>query len=195
MIVDVDHSSDFGFDPATAIADASKGDRTAWDAIVAQYSSLVWSIARSYRLSSADAADVYQGTWLRLVEHLGDIRDATRLGAWLATTTRREALALIRRRDRDLPVGDSGLLDSVAADADAHVDDRILRTEEHRALWRAFERLGGNCQRLLRMAFTDPPPSYAEISGALEIPIGSIGPTRARCLANLQGFLDRPAPA
>lgn len=177
------------FDSVTALDGAAKGDQQAWDAIVSQYSSLVWAVARSFRLSTSDAADVYQGTWLRLVEHLGEIRDASRLGAWLCTTAKREALTLIRRRDRDLPASDSGLLDGVCSDATASVDDRILRAEQQRTLWRAFSHLSGNCQRLLRIAFADPQPSYAEISGTLDIPVGSIGPTRARCLANLQNLL------
>lgn len=183
------------FDPVAALTAAGKGDRQAWDAIVSQYSNLVWAVARSHRLSSADAADVYQGTWLRLVEHLGDIRDAARLGAWLCTTARRESLALIRRRDRDFPVGDTGLLDGVATDSMSRVDDRLLRNEEQHALRRAFARLSGNCQRLLRIAFADPQPSYAEISTALDIPVGSIGPTRARCLTHLQALLDSVTPA
>jgi RNA polymerase sigma factor (sigma-70 family) len=184
-----DHESQMTFDAAAAIAAAAKGDQEAWSAIVAQYSNLVWAVARSHRLSSADAADAYQGTWLRLVEHLGDIRDTSRLGAWLCTTARRESLSVIRRRDRHLPIGDSELLDVIASDNHPSVDDRLMHAEETGALWNAFVQLSENCQRLLRVAFTDPPPSYTEISDALDIPVGSIGPTRARCLANLRSFL------
>src|SRR5690242_3963988 len=82
------------FEPAAALALAAGGDQHAWDTIVTAYGEMVWGIARSYRLSRPDAADVVQASWLKLVEHVGDIRDGDRLGAWLATTTRREALAL-----------------------------------------------------------------------------------------------------
>lgn len=178
------------FDPSGSLAAAGKGDQRAWDAIVTAYSGLVWAVARGHRLTSADAADVYQATWLRLVEHLGDIRDPGRLGSWLATTARREALALLRRR-RDVPMADPELLPAVAADAGDPVDGNLLRGEERRALWQAFHRLSDSCQRLLRLVFADPPLTYAEVSAALDIPVGSIGPSRARCLAHLRALLPR----
>lgn len=186
-MADPDHGATF--DAVSALTAASKGDQGAWDAIVAQYSNLVWAVARGHRLSKADAADVYQGTWLRLVEHLDQIRDASRLGAWLCTTARRESLALIRRRDRDLPVADAGLFEG-RSDPEPQIDERLLQAEDRQTLWRAFSRLSANCQRLLRVAFADPAPSYAEISDALDIPVGSIGPTRARCLSHLQALFD-----
>src|ERR1700730_18165189 len=84
---------------------AANGDAAAWEALVEQFSGLVWAVARSHRLSSADAADVSQTTWLRVVEHLDRISEPERLGAWLATTARRESLAAIRRGGRTIPVG------------------------------------------------------------------------------------------
>ena len=178
------------FDPAVALAAAARGDQSAWESIVHAYSGLVWSVARGYRLDQAAAADVFQGTWLRLVEHLGDIRDGERLGGWLATTARREAIGLLRRARRDLPVDDFGELagspDRVAASA----DEELLKSEDQRVLWAAFDRLSGSCQRLLRLLFADPPLAYADISAALEMPVGSIGPTRSRCLASLKSLLS-----
>lgn len=178
------------FNPTAALAAAARGDQSAWESIVAAYSGLVWSVARGYRLDSAAAADVFQGTWLRLVEHLDDIRDGARLGGWLATTARREALGLLRRAHRDLPVDNigemTGILDQVSAPADAD----LLRSEDQRALWAAFGQLSGGCQRLLRLLFADPPIAYLDISAALDIPIGSIGPTRSRCLASLKTLLS-----
>jgi RNA polymerase sigma factor (sigma-70 family) len=181
------------FEPASALAAAATGDQRAWESIVSAYSGLVWSVARGYRLSAADAADVFQGTWLRLVEHLDDIRDATRLGGWLATTARREALGLLRRASRDVTVDDPGAAAEAVADPAAPVDEALLRTEEQRALWHAFDQLPGNCQRLLRLLFTDPPAQYLEVSAVLDMPVGSIGPTRARCLASLERILTRSA--
>lgn len=179
------------FDVSNALAAAAGGDQRAWDRIVVEFSGLVWAVARSFRLDAADAADVYQGTWLRLVEHLADIRDGNRLGAWLCTTAKHEALTLIRRR-RDIPASDTGLLDIVSQDASG-LDERLLRAEERAALWRAFGLLSHNCQRLLRVIFADPPASYTEASAALDMPMGSIGPTKARCLANLQALMSRTA--
>ena len=167
---------------------AAAGDQSAWVRIVDRYAPLVWSVARSFRLSSADAADVHQATWLRLVEQLDSIRDPERLGAWLATTARREALALLRRASRDLPTGDMHLLeprfDSSAPDQAP--ESEMLRRERDEDLWNAIGKLPGNCRNLLRLLLIDPPPSYAEVSAALDIPVGSIGPTRARCLEHLR---------
>jgi RNA polymerase sigma factor (sigma-70 family) len=178
------------FDPAVALAAAARGDQPAWESIVQAYSGLVWSVARGYRLDQAAAADVFQGTWLRLVEHLDDIRDGERLGGWLATTARREAIGLLRRARRDLPVDDFGELAGSLDRAAASADEELLKSEDQRALWAAFDRLSGSCQRLLRLLFADPPIAYLDISAALEIPVGSIGPTRSRCLGRLKSLLS-----
>lgn len=178
-----------GFDPATALAAAAQGDQKGWESIVTEYSGLVWSIARAHRLSAADAADVFQGTWLRLVEHLSRIRDGSRLGAWLATTARREALMLLRRSGRDVPFDFADNLGD-SPDEAVGLEEHLISNEERQLLRQAFIRLSANCQRLLRVVFADPPPRYAEVSAALDIPIGSIGPTRARCLSSLQSILN-----
>ena len=173
-------------DPGAALASAAAGHRGAWESLVSAYAGLVWSVARSFRLSEADAADVFQGTWLRLVEHLGDIRDGNRLGGWLAMTARREALMLLRRSRSTV------VTDTIADAADVLLpapDAQLLRSEEHSALWQAFATLSMACQRLLRVAFADPPPTYEEIGAALEMPIGSIGPSRARCLTQLRDLM------
>jgi RNA polymerase sigma factor (sigma-70 family) len=180
------------FESAAALALAAGGDQQAWDSIVAAYGEMVWGIARSYRLSNTDAADVVQATWLKLVEHVGDIRDGDRLGAWLATTTRREALGLLRRSKRDIPVEDAGIADADDREAEGP-EQRALRNDEDRTLWRAFRRLNGPCQRLLRVLMVDPAPPYIEVAAVLGMPVGSIGPTRARCLSTLRGYLrDTP---
>ena len=173
---------------AELLGRAAAGDQSAWVRIVDRYAPLVWSVARSFRLSSADAADVHQATWLRLVEQLDSIRDPERLGAWLATTARREALALLRRASRDLPTGDMHLLEPRLDSSvpDQSPDSELLRRERDEDLWNAIGKLPGNCRNLLRLLLIDPAPSYAEVSAALEIPVGSIGPTRARCLEHLR---------
>ncbi len=176
------------FDATELLAKASGGDATAWSAIVTRYGELVWTVARAFRLNPADAADVCQATWLRLVEHLGDIRQGDRIGAWLVTTARREALGVIRRAGRDVPVQDTDALWSGASD-EGGPEQTILRRERDALLWRAFRRLPEACQRLLRILMSEPTPTYAEVGAALEIPIGSIGPTRARCLASLRTLM------
>lgn len=164
--------------------------------IVDRYADLVWSVARSFRLGTADAADVSQTTWLRLVEHLNDIRDSARLGAWLATTARREALALLRRSGHTVLTGDPWRLD-VADPVAEPPDGALIRTENAVGVRHAFVQLSQRCQQLLRVLLADPAPSYAEVGAALGMPIGSIGPARARCLDGLrrrlashEGILD-----
>jgi RNA polymerase sigma factor (sigma-70 family) len=144
---------------------------------------LLWSIARSFRLGQADASDVVQTTWLRLLEHLGSIRQPERVSGWLATTARNECLALLRRQARQ-----GGTLDNpeqLVAD-DAAPDEALLQGERDAQLWQALGRLSGLCQGLLRVLAADPPPSYQEVALALDMPIGSIGPRRGRCLEQLR---------
>ena len=164
---------------------AAKGDKAAWDALVDRYNGLVWSVARSHRLSTVDASDVVQTTWLRLVEHLGRLQDPERVGAWLATTARRECLRTLRQSARQVPTEE---LPEVVTDA--QLDAALLAQERDRALWQAFGGLSERCQGLLRILVADPPPSYEEVSSALDMPIGSIGPTRQRCLDRLRGLAE-----
>jgi len=173
---------------------AADGDASAWDQLVERYSGLVWSVVRAHRLTGADAADAAQTTWLRLVEHLGDIRAPEALGAWLATTARRESLRLLRVGSRQVPTEDIDLPDDGEP---AALDARLLAEERDAALWSAFATLDERCQTLLRILVADPMPSYEEVGAALGLPIGSIGPTRGRCLerlrARLEGFGIRAA--
>lgn len=167
------------------VAAAGAGDADAWDALVDRFTSLLWSIARAHRLDPADAADVVQTTWLRLVENLGRIEDPDRLAGWLATTTRRECLHALRRTGRERPAVVEDSLAAVPAPGDP-LDAGLLREERDAELWRLFETLPDRCRRLLRILAASPPPGYAEVAAALDIPIGSIGPTRARCLSRLR---------
>jgi RNA polymerase sigma factor (sigma-70 family) len=174
---------------------AASGDEAAWRAIVERFSGLVWAVTRGYRLPPADAADVFQTTWLRLAEHLGRITSPEHVGAWLATTARHECLRTVRASMRTVPVEDATL------PGIGYVDDRSpeqavldaeaarLRSQRAREVWRAFHGLSARCQQLLRVLMATPPPSYAEVGAALGMPVGSIGPTRARCLGNLRQLL------
>ncbi|WP_432826852.1 RNA polymerase sigma factor [Dactylosporangium sp. CA-092794] len=176
------------FDPTIALIEAADGNQRAWDLLVSRYSGLVWATARSFRLGEADAADVFQGTWFRLVEKLHQIRNGDGLGAWLATTARHEAIDLLRRRGRETPAELDEHLIGVRSTAGLP-EESVLREEEDRLLWQAVQRLPERCSRLLRALGADPVPSYAELAAALGMPIGSIGPTRARCLETLRGLL------
>jgi RNA polymerase sigma factor (sigma-70 family) len=165
------------------ISAASGGNQAAWGEIVDRFTGLVWATARAHRLSATDAADVAQTTWLRLVENLDRIHDPERLGAWLATTARHECLRLIRLRGRELPTSEASLFDKPADDP---IDTRLLTRERDAALLRALTTLGENCQTLLRLLAAVDAPSYDEVGAALGMPVGSIGPTRARCLEKLR---------
>lgn len=169
---------------ADLVTSASAGDQSAWDALVDRYQSRVWAIARAHRLSTADAEDVFQVTFLRLVTHIGTIRDPNRVGAWLATTARHECLRLLRRAGRSVPSDDDSVLDG-ADHLMPPLDVKLLADERRVALWKALGRLSEQCQRLLRVLMADPEPTYEEVSKALGMPIGSIGPTRGRCLKHL----------
>lgn len=173
---------------AELFAGVRAGDQAAWDALVERFSSLLWGVARGHRLDSATAGDVVQTTWLKLVENLDRIREPAALPGWLATTARRECLHVLRMQGRALPTDTDDLV-AVASD-DLPADTGILTDERDRALWAAFDRLGERCRRLLRVLMTDPAPSYEEASAALDMPIGSIGPTRGRCLDRLRTLLD-----
>jgi RNA polymerase sigma factor (sigma-70 family) len=160
---------------------AAAGDQRAWDQLVEGYAGLIWSVARLHGLSASDAADVSQVTWLRLVEQVGRLRQPERLAGWLATTARRESARVAKRAARQVPIGDGpDEPDDVTADGRVELDERdaLLR--------RAFAGLTPRCRELLGLLLADDNLSYAEVSQVLDMPVGSIGPTRARCLACLR---------
>ncbi len=137
----------------------------------------------------ADAGDVVQTTWLKLVEHLDRIADPDRVGGWLVTTARHECLRHLRVSGRTVPTDDESALDRAVTEPQPEIDADLLLDERDRSLWRAFGRISERCQRLLRALSADPPVSYEDIGLAFEMPIGSIGPTRQRCLDRLRSEL------
>jgi RNA polymerase sigma factor (sigma-70 family) len=170
---------------ASLVRRAANGDQRAWNALVEQFASTVWAIARGYRLGAADAADVSQTTWLRLVEHLDRIEQPERVGAWLATTARRESFRVLRMAGRQIPSGeDMDVLPDPAPPRS--LDHELVAGEQGRLVSDLVERLPTRSRLLLRLLSADSPLSYKEISGALSMPIGSIGPTRARALEQLR---------
>ncbi|MBV8998393.1 MAG: sigma-70 family RNA polymerase sigma factor [Solirubrobacterales bacterium] len=166
---------------------AAAGDQHAWNSLIEGFAPMIWSIALAHRLREADAADVAQATWLALLENLARLRDPSRVGAWLATTARHECLRVLRGRERCVLYGEDC---PEHESLDARPGDMLLLSERDAALWRSFARLRPSDQALLRMLMIDPRPAYEEISAALDMPIGSIGPTRQRALSRLREQLD-----
>jgi len=165
---------------------ASNGDKQAWDALIERYTPLIWSICRRYRLAGADAEDVAQAVWLKLVDHIGHLRNPAALPGWLATTARRECGRVLRvtstPRAWERVVAAENIPDTQTATA----EQELLAAERHAALREAFTRLPPACQRLLALLVEDPPLPYAEIGARLGMPAGSIGPNRGRCLDRLR---------
>lgn len=180
-------------DPSSAelVERAALGDEASWNLITERFNNLLWSIARSYRLDTADAADVVQTTWLRLVENLGRIREPERLAGWLATTARNECLNLVRRLGRESVVWDPDLPVETADDFLPPLDTGLLEEERDVHLWRSFEQLSAQCQALLRVLIATEPVTYAQVAETFGMPVGSIGPTRMRCLDRLRKITDQ----
>jgi RNA polymerase sigma factor (sigma-70 family) len=163
---------------------AEAGDQLAWREVVRRYHELVWAVARMYGLGHADAADVSQTTWLRLAEHISKLRDPARLAGWLATTARREALRVLAARRREAPL-DLPVTRPVVEERDGP-ETIAVHADRNTVLWGAFWALPERCQRLLGVLAFAPELSYAQVSRALGMPVGSVGPTRGRCLDDLR---------
>jgi RNA polymerase sigma factor (sigma-70 family) len=164
---------------------AAGGDQAAWNGLVDGFSGLVWSVIRGHGLYGADASDVSQTVWLRFVEHIGRLREPERTAAWLATTARHECYRVLRKAGRSVVMADPPEATSGAPE----VDRGLLAATDAAVLMAALEQVRPRCQVLLRLMLTDPPLSYDEIAEILDMPKGSIGPTRMRCLDNLKAVL------
>jgi RNA polymerase sigma factor (sigma-70 family) len=173
---------------------AVDGDAAAWKSLSEGLSPLVWAVIRAHGLPEADAQEVFHTTWLRLVQHLGRIRDPSGVGAWLASTARHECLTVIRAGRRVSTTADSEVFESVPDDRTPELaviesEEAAAEAERVRQLWQAFGELGDKCQQLLRVLMGSPPRSYKEASAALGIAVGSVGPMRERCLRRLRALL------
>jgi RNA polymerase sigma factor (sigma-70 family) len=184
-------------DLAALVAASVQGDEEAWNEVVRRYTQLVMSVIWQFHIYGPDAQDISQMVWLRLVEHLGDIRDPTRIVAWIITTAKHECLRQLRSAGRIILV-DPLNARMLEGGATAAIDDGLLEAERHQALRDGLAELAPQDRELLTLLATDPAPSYAEISRRLGIPIGSIGPTRGRVLeklratAAIRAFLQPP---
>jgi RNA polymerase sigma factor (sigma-70 family) len=170
---------------ADLVSAAIVGDSAAWNAIVDRFAELVWAIARRHRLSAADAADVSQTTWLRLVEHLERIEKPERIGAWLATTARHESLRVLRLAKRQIPAPNEDFID-LTRDDERGADAALLTADRDRELTELVMSLPPRCRELLVVLMNESSPNYVEIGREVGMPTGSIGPTRARCLERIR---------
>ncbi|HWT25180.1 MAG TPA: sigma-70 family RNA polymerase sigma factor, partial [Solirubrobacteraceae bacterium] len=172
-----------GDDVTALVHAAAAGDERAWSHLVVHFSAPIRAVARRHRLSDADQEDVVQRTWLRLVERIGTLREPAALAGWLVTTARREALRVVESSAQELPGGDLVEPADVLA-ADVH--DAVAADERATALRRAIDDLPGRQRALMRLLVAQPPLSYEQVSERLGMPVGSIGPTRGRCLSRLR---------
>lgn len=164
---------------------AAGGDQAAWAALVHRLVPYVMAVTRSFQLASADAADVNQTCWLRLVEHIHRIDDPDSIACWLGTTARRECQSVLKRRRR-VVVLDDATEPEPAGGPGPSPDHGVLANERHRTLWAAFSALSPRDQALLRLRSTDPPMPYDDIVATLGMAKGSIGPTLGRAIDHLK---------
>lgn len=168
---------------------AANGEEWAWQELVERFGGLVASVGWRYGLSPADNSELQQTTWLRLVEHIDRLRQPERLGGWLATTARRESLQMLRRAGK-YATGTDDFLANLPSEDMADPDMGPMLEEQAVAVQAAFARLKPRCQHLLSLLVTDESMAYRDLSVMLDMPIGSIGPTRARCLEHLRRLVE-----
>lgn len=169
---------------ADCFARWADGDPAGLDDLVRVMTPVLWHVVRAYRLPSDVAEDVIQTTWLALVRRRDAIRDPAAVGGWLTTTARREAWRMCSATTRTTPVDDQDLAPRLPQQRSAETD--VVAHEQRRALWDAVDALPPRCQRLLRVVAFENRPDYAQLAVDLDMPVGSIGPTRGRCLAKLR---------
>ncbi len=167
-----------------ALVEAARaGDDAAWQRLVARFDRRLRRAIGSYRLSPADVDDVLQATWLHLFTHAGEIREPAAIGGWLATTARRECLRILQAPVREQLSDDPGLADEREQDGP---EVALLAAERRAILGRALGTLPERHQRLMTLLASDAATDYQQVAEALDMPIGSIGPIRARSLARLR---------
>ena len=166
------------------------GDARAWETLIVRYRRLIYSIPVKFNFTSADASDVFQAVCLKLIEHLHDLKDETKVSAWLITTTTRQCIQVRAQRMRESGGGDEEQEEPVASGV--NVEDVQIQAQEKQTIRESVEELPGRCQKLLELLYFDvTSPSYEDIAGVMNMPVASIGPTRARCLEKLRTVLRR----
>jgi RNA polymerase sigma factor (sigma-70 family) len=173
---------------ADLLSQVRAGDAAAWEEIVHRYDRLVWAKVRAFRLQDADAFDAVQMTWLRLAENCHRLRYPERLAGWLATTATRECLGILRQAKHTAAPADAAAAN--LADPSVGPEQRVVDADTMRLLRNLLAELPPRGRTLLRALFADTPQPYAEVARTTGIPIGSMGPTRARALQQLRQMLD-----
>ena len=185
------HAKDL--DDEGLVARCLQGDGEAWRHLVQRYQRLVYTIPRRARLPDAAVADVFQVTFARLFEHIGRLTHGDRVRAWIVTTARRETLRQLRIARREV-TQDCDWADELAVSTEP-MDDPVSEVgdeERWHVVRMTVEKLKPRCRRLIELLFlTEPEASYADISREMDMPIGSIGPTRQRCLAQLRTLMAK----
>jgi RNA polymerase sigma factor (sigma-70 family) len=180
--------SDRGGRIAELVGAARQGSEEALGQLVTELSPMLWHVARAAGLSPHAAEDVLQTVWMRLVAHLDDIHTSAALTGWLVTTARREAWRVRAEERRQLPA-DAELLAELP-DQGPGSEEQVIMDDQRQVLWAAVGRLSARCQELVRIVAFAPRPDYAAVAAELGLAVGSIGPTRGRCLAKLRALLD-----
>ncbi|MFI6641835.1 RNA polymerase sigma factor [Streptomyces sp. NPDC050504] len=174
------------------VDDCLAGNQESWNQIVDRYTPLIWAIARGHRLSPADCEDVSQMTWMRVIQHLAKLRDPEKLAHWISVSARRESLKHIQKAGRSTPIEDPEVFDRPQPSVN-QPEEKALEREARDEVLLAYCSLSPKCQALLGLLVAEPPMSYDEVSAALGLARGSIGPIRGRCLKHLERALEREA--
>jgi len=161
------------------------------DGLVRVMTPVLWHVVRSYRLPQEAAEDVIQSTWLALVRRRDSIEDAVAVGGWLTTTARREAWRVSTTINKSMPVEDEEIAFRLPKQRSAETE--AVESDERDRLWETVDSLPERCRRLLRIVAFENRPDYTLVAKTLEMPVGSIGPTRGRCLAKLRVALIQNA--
>ena len=173
-----------------------KGKSAAWEALIERYAALLYSLCLRSGLSQADAEDVFQDVCVILLDHLGDLRDTKRLAGWLISTTKRE-IWRVQERKRPQLTTELGAAEWTWESARGVFSERpdspekdVIELENQQMMCEALARLPERCRRLLDLLYNaEAPPEYRDIAALFAMPVGSVGPTRARCLKSLRKLL------
>ena len=165
------------------------GNSSGMSVLVDEVTPLLWSVARQQGLTRQAAEDVVQNTWLKLVEHAVEIADPQSVLKWLITTTKRDSWGSSARGHREEPSSYADVRDEESDERAPSPEDTVLGDVDDRLVWQHFASLPERCQSLLRVIAFAERPDYASVAQALGMPVGSIGPTRGRCLAKLRQAL------
>jgi RNA polymerase sigma factor (sigma-70 family) len=164
------------------IEECLRGEQDAWARLIARYERLIYSVARAVCPEPDDCADIFQHVCLEWYQHLGNLRDIRTLPAWLITVTRRKSFAVLRVKKAT---------SQIDGQLEPSIQPRISLIEQEHSIERTLEQLPERCRRLIALLYFDPDePSYAEVAQMMDMPVPSVGPTRARCLEKLKRLLS-----